>query len=150
MLILKRRVSGITILLMAFCCSGTAEAKGSGECAMHNLSRDLHAIELLPPSNNRFERLSDLGVYLRQSGNDCITDDDINTLSRLVRDPDDSIRFVAALIVGNIGSRARRVVPVLMTSLNERPCSTGSLSSSVAIRIALQKIGDTSEKPRCE
>lgn len=66
---------------------------------------------------------------------------DVDALTRLLTDEDDSIRIWIAGALGLLGEKAKSAVPQLQRALLERPCANTPATSASAIRLALSRIG---------
>jgi hypothetical protein len=118
-------------------------------CHGPSLAATLQQLENEKPGLARYRKTSDLAVRLVQSGSKCVTQDDVNTLSYLLRDDDRSMVFWAAMMLANIGPRARSAIPELEAALAKNPCEEGTVTAASAIRLALRKLGDNSLLTEC-
>lgn len=127
-----------------------AAAKQGGDCQVNEVSSALSDILAQKPGVARSEKAASLAVHLFETESTCVTEKDIRTLVMMLRNDDESIRFWAAVMIGNVGHRAQDAVPALEAALAERPCEDGTMTSASAIRRALGKLGhETAERP-CE
>ncbi|MEJ2815109.1 hypothetical protein [Caulobacter sp. CCG-8] len=109
----------------------------------------LRRIEAQEPGRSRSDSLVQLAMSLHSTGNAGVTQDDIESLARMMRDDDDSLRFWAAAMLGNIGAPAQSATPALKAALADRPCENKTLTSAVAIRLALEKLGEQTSRMAC-
>jgi len=106
-----------------------------------NASVVLTNIRNQPPGRLRYEMMENLAVGLMNCGDSCLSRQDIDIIDGMLRDEDDSARFWMATILGNLGARAQNSIASLQSALAERPCREGTISSAVAVRLALTKLG---------
>jgi hypothetical protein len=125
----------------------TVAASPKAICPMNQISKALNALENEPPGLHRYKEAGNLALSLKNSGSLCVTSGDVKILTRLLRDKDDSMRYWAAGMIGNIGLRARSTIPALRAALAERPCLGNN--SALAIRIALRKLGENLPRAPC-
>ena len=118
-------------------------------CHTAEVSSILREIEAEEPGMPRFEKATALAVRLKDAGAECITDGDVQVLSRLMMDEDDSVRFWAAAIIGNSGPHASAAIPSMKAALIERPCEDKVMTSAGAIRHALRKLGEEPPAAQC-
>jgi len=126
-----------------------ASASTKGGCHAREISRTLHELEKSAPSGVRGEKAGDLAVHLLRTGNACVTAGDIKSLIRLLNDQDDAMRYWSAVMLGNIGPRARSAIPVLKADLAERPCEGLGINSAQAVRYALRQFGEHPLEATC-
>lgn len=72
-----------------------------------------------------------------------VDDKTLAKLAALLGCSDDTVRFLVAVSIGNLGPRAKSVVPKLLETLRKVDCLNGALTSADAIRDALKRIGVT-------
>lgn len=130
----------------------TADQPQQGQAA--DVYALIQKIESEASDSVRTELTSHLARQLREIPNAHELDmQAVNRIAGLLSDSADSVRYWAALSLGNIGSSARSAVPALIKALKERECVGYptkayiqlSLSSADGIRTALERIG--SEPP---
>lgn len=111
--------------------------------------RDLIALiskETLPEARqSRVETILELSMSMPEE----INDDTIRAIASLLSDPDDMVRALAAAALGYFRSRAKVVVPNMIAAMREKDCVDGGISSSDAIRRALERIGEPPPLRRC-
>lgn len=79
-----------------------------------------------------------------------VDDRTVNGLVSLLDTSDDAVRFWVATAIGNLGPRAKAAIPALKKILPEADCLNGALTSAVAIRQALRRLGTVPPpRPNC-
>lgn len=141
-------IIGVGMCLMT-AIPGLAKPPLEPACRNNEITKTLHELEYEAPTLHRYEKSGDLAASLAKSGSRCITPDGLRTLTRMLRDKDDAMRFWAAAMIGNIGPRARSAIPALKRALAERPCEGIGLNSAQAVRRALSKLGERPPKTNC-
>jgi hypothetical protein len=71
-------------------------------------------------------------------------------LSGLLQENDDQPSFWAAMMIGNIGPRARDAIPALRAALANSPCKRyAAVTLARAIVLALKKLREDTPEPKC-
>jgi hypothetical protein len=122
--------------------SRSPQSRQKSICIGPEISSALRASLDEKPGVDRYNNVSNLAIRLSNLGVNCISDTDMFTISRFLRNEDDSMRLFAAMIISNIGPNARDMIPALKAALAERPCEDKDVTSAAAIRIALKKLGE--------
>jgi hypothetical protein len=127
----------------------SSDASAKPTCHAGETAAMLRELENKGPTVRRSEMAGDLAVHLLKTENACVTSNDIKTLTRLLHDDDDAMRFWSAVMIGNVGRRARSAIPALRSALTERPCLGLGVNSAQGIRIALVKLGQHVSRAGC-
>ena len=96
----------------------------------------------------RTERASRLAMHLLNDKSG-VSDSDIASLTALLKDRDDSVRYYAAMSLGLIGDRARSAIPALKIALAEIACIQLDKTSAPGIRLALTRLGSSPPDISC-
>jgi hypothetical protein len=99
---------------------------------------------------NQIEAARDLAELTRRIYPSHVTDAELTSIESLLDNPNDAVRGWVAGALGNLGPRAKSAVPKLLQLLHdvEEGCPmVRGLNSSGAIRLALERIGETPPPP---
>jgi hypothetical protein len=100
----------------------------------------IRGITNAPSRKVKIERAQELCRWIGRH-QDEVSAMDIDALTKLLTDEDDSIRIWTAGALGLLGKKAKSAVPQLERALLERPCANTPATSASAIRLALSRIG---------
>ena len=94
------------------------------------------------------ERLASLTEKLSSKE---VTEALVTDIESLLDSPDDSVRYEAAMALGNLGPAAKAAAPKLQEMLPKADCINGVITSASGIRYALIKMGiKPPPPPKCE
>jgi HEAT repeat protein len=126
--------------------AGTGKA-ASGQTIIKQISTTIAIVRNSEPSTVRTRAAEQLADLTRTRGARTIDEKTLADLICLMDTPDDSVRFWVATSLGNLGTQAKAAIPKLETTLTEVDCLNGAITSAIAIRQALKKIGVTPPPP---
>src|ERR1044072_716693 len=98
-------------------------------------------------STSRTEAAEHLAMLTRGINPHKVDDTILTEMVSLLDTKEDSVRAWVAASLGNLGTRAKEAVPRLLKVLPEVDCLRGSLTSASAIRLALERMGETPPPP---
>ena len=128
----------------------TAHAVTSGELsdAIAELRSGRREVE---PDASKDDAGAHLAHLIRRSKPDQVDDNTIADIESLLDNSSDYIRFWAATSLGELGPRARMVLPKLLELLPKVDCLNGAITSASAVRVALMRIGGVNPPhPSCK
>jgi hypothetical protein len=114
-----------------------------------SLLTEIERIKAEKPSMVRYKGAQQLLDSVKAKGSQNVTEREIEALTGMMADQDDSIRYWIATALGYVGPRAKLAVPNLEAALKEVECSMSSKTSASSIRSALEKIGVEPSVGKC-
>jgi len=124
----------------------TACAKG-GPMLKKQLQETMAKVRSGETSTSRTDAAEHLATLTRGIEPNKVDDTTLAEIVSLLDTQEDSVRYWLAASLGNLGPRAKVAVPRLLKLLPEADCLRGSLTSAPAIRIALERMGETPPPP---
>jgi hypothetical protein len=116
--------------------------------AIADLRSGKHEVE---PDASKDDAGTHLAHVIRRIRPEQVDDKAVADIESLLGSSDDYIRFWAATSLGELGPRAKIVVPELLKLLPVVDCLNGPITSATAIRLALKRIGTTPPPlPACQ
>jgi hypothetical protein len=106
--------------------------------AIAELRSGMHEVE---PDASKDDAGAHLAHVIRRIKPEQVDDKTIADIESRLESSDDYIRFWAATSLGELGPRAKIVVPQLLKLLPVVDCLNGPITSATAIRLALRRIG---------
>jgi hypothetical protein len=120
----------------------SGEASGEGKPNfMKQLTETIAKVRTEMSVDTRTEAAEHLANLTRRMDPNQVDEKTLGDLVSLLETSEDSVRAWVAASLGNLGPRARRAVPKLLSILPEVDCLQGDLSSAPFIRVALTRMG---------
>lgn len=141
-------ILSLTVIVAVTACAA-AIARSADPGKEYDITSMVMKIRTESDNRYRYELSKALAEKVAATNPDKIGDAQIDDIVGLLGDADDSVRYWAALALGQIGPRANRAVPALERALRDRECEgyptephiVRSITSADGIRTALEKIG---------
>ena len=114
------------------------------------IAEDVALIRTDNDVGNQIAAAKDLAQLTRGVYPSSIDDAELESIESRLDNPNDAVRLWVAASLGNLGPRAKSAVPKLLQLLHEVEAGcpmVRGLSSSGAIRLALERIGETPPAP---
>jgi hypothetical protein len=144
--------SGLWIVVIVSAClfplTPTACARG-GPMLKKRLKEAMAKVREGETSTSRTDAAEYLATLTRGINPSKVDDTTLAELVSLLETQEDSVRYWVAASLGNLGPRAKMAVPTLLKLLPQVDCVRGSLTSAPAIRLALERMGETPPPPKC-
>ncbi len=124
----------------------SAASPRSTAMKQHHLTEAIAAVKTGHTAMERTNAANHLAQLTHKIDPQAVDDATLNALIALLDSPEESVRAGVAGAIGNLGPRAKSAAPKLVSILPDDSLVVG-LSSSGAIRLALQRIGAPAPSP---
>ena len=116
---------------------------------LSQLSETITTLRTSEPSLARTDAAEHLAELTKKMRTQEVGEQTLADLISLLDTRDESVRFWVATALGNLGPQAKVAIPALKKTLTEVDCFNGPITSAMAIRRTLTRLGATPARQRC-
>ncbi len=136
------RLSRLSAVLAALACLAALSINANADInSDKRISKAVRAVRDAKTQRAAFEAAKRLADVVNKSDLASVHDITIQALPSLLETKNDGVRFWVASALACFGPRAKFAVPKLLEVLKESDCLRSDTSSSMPIRLALERIG---------